>query len=175
MHSQNVQDDVEQLQKECEGHKQRHDQLYTSYQKLARDYRLKEEENDKLNSQVSRLQDELSRIKEESYIPDLNEFVQQQHEKLMRAERDRDTAIAKFSQKELEQTQIELNSSIVLTRNNHALIMKSKDEEITNLKADIEGLVQAMDSKDQEIAELKADKKDLVGELVQIQARVSKL
>ena len=173
MHSQNIQDDVEQLQKECEGHKQAYNQLYVSYQKLARDYRLKEEENDKLNSQVSRLQDELSRIKEESDVAGLKEFVQQQHEKLVLAERERDTAIAKLDQKGSEQKQIELNSIIVQTRNNHALIIKSKDDEITNLKADIEGLVQAMDSKDQEIAELKADKKDLEEKLAQTQARIT--
>ena len=168
-----IQDDVEQLQKECEGHKQRHDQLYTSYQKLARDYRLKEEEIDKLNSQVSRLQDELSRIKEESDVAGLKEFIQQQHEKLVMAERDRDTAIAKLGQKDSEQTQIEFNATIVQIYNNHALVIKSKDDEITDLKADKEGLVQAIDFKDQEVAELKADKKDLAVQLAQAQARVA--
>ena len=149
-----------------------HNQLYTSYQKLARHCRLKEEEIDKLNSQVSRLQDELSRIKEESDVAGLSEFVQQQREKLVMTERDRDTTTAKFSQKELQN---ELNSTIIQMRNNHALVIKSKDNEITDLKADKEGLVQAIDSKGQEIAELKADKKDLEVKLAQTQARVSKL
>ena len=171
--SKNIQDDVEQLQKECNRLKQTHDQLYTSYQKLGRDHRLKEEENDKLNLQVSRLQDELSRMKEESDAAGLNEFVQKQHEKLVMAERDRDTATARLGQKESEQTQIELQATITEMRNNHALVIKSKDNEITNLKTDKEGLVQTIDCKDQEIAELKADKKDLEGKLAQAQDRVT--
>ena len=171
--SKNVQDDVEQLQKEYDRLKQTHNQLYTSYQKLGRDLRLKEEENSKLNSQVGRLQDELSKTKEESDVAGLNEFVQQQHEKLVMAERDRDTATAKLGQKESEQTQIELQATITQMRNNHALVIKSKDNEITNLKVDKEGLVQTIDCKDQEIAELKAVKKDLEGKLTQAQDRVT--
>ena len=166
---------MDQLLKENEGHKQTQKQLYESYQKLKDRYRQKEEEVSKLETQCSQLQaefekqrDDLSKAKEElERAPGLNKFVQEQHEKLIMAERDRDTATAMMDQKESEQkTEIELNATIVQMRSNHSLLIKSKEDEI-------EKLTQAIDSKEFEIAELAADKKDLEEKLARRHTRVS--
>ena len=168
-------DDMDQLLKENEGHKQTQKQLYESYQKLKDRYRQKEEEVSKLETQCSQLQaefekqrDDLSKAKEElERAPGLNKFVQEQHEKLVMAERDRDTATAMMDQKESEQkTEIELNATIVQMRSNHSLLIKSKEDEI-------EKLTRAIDSKEFEIAELAADKKDLEEKLARKRSKVS--
>ena len=158
--------------KEHQGVKHTQGQLYESYQKLKERYRQSEEEVDRLGTQYSQLQTdfekqraELNEAKEE--LERVSEFVQEQHEKLIVAERDRDTATAVMNQKESEQKiQIELNAVITEMRSNHSLLIKSKDDEIEKLRKDIY-------SKEFEIAKLSADKKDLEEKLAQRRSRVS--
>ena len=162
-------DDIDQLLKEHKGVKQTQGQIYESYQKLKERYRQSEEEIDRLGTQYSQLQTdfekqraELNKAKEE--LEKISEFVQEQHEKLVVAERDRDNAMV--NQKESEQKKIELNATNTEMRNNHSLLIKSKDDEIEKLRKDV-------DSKEFEIAELSADKKDLEEKLARKRSRVS--
>ena len=164
-------DDMDQLLKEHQGVKHTQGQLYESYQKLKERYRQSEEEVDRLGTQYSQLQTdfekqraELNKAKEE--LEKISEFVQEQHEKLVGAERDRDTARAMVNQKESEQKKIELYATITEMRSNHSLLIKSKDDEIEKLRKNI-------DSKEFEIAELSADKKDLEEKLARKRSRVS--
>ena len=165
---------MDQLLKENEKYKQTQDQFREGYQKLKDRYCQKEEEVSRLKTQYEQLQTEfekqgveLSKAKEGvEGASGLNKFVQEQHEKLIMAERDRDTATAMMDQKDSEQkTQIELNATIVEMRNNHLLLIKSKEDEI-------EKLTKVVDSKEFEIAELIADKKDLEEKLARRHTRV---
>lgn len=171
-----------QLQKECEGRKQTQEQLYASYQSLSNRYRQKEEEVSKLTVQCNELQavidkqnDEMYKIKQD--LENISGFSQTQHEKLVLAERDRDTAI---TQNESEQkAAIELNAKLVEMRSNSAILnsqIASKDAQIAKLIADKDSLEkrlkQDLDFKEVEIAELSAEKKDLESKLAQIHAPV---
>ena len=166
-HSQDV---IEQ--RECEGHKQTCEQLYTGYQSLTKHFRHKDEEVDKLKSECSELQSvvekqeaELREIKQElESVSNLSNFIQEQHEKLIMAEKDRDTATAMMlDHKELEEkTHTELNAKVTEMRNNYLLLMsqvQSKDAEIAKLTQVI---------KDVEIAE---SRKDLESKLAQVHVK----
>lgn len=164
------QGDIEQ--KEYEGHKQMYDQLYTGYQSLTKHFRQKDEEVNKLKSErnellsiVDKQNIELSEIKQELE----SKFIQEQYEKLIMVEKDRDTATAMMlDHKELEEkTHSERNAKVTEMRNNYLLLMsqvQSKDAEIAKL-------TQVIDSKDVKIAELNANKKDLDSRPAQVHAR----
>ena len=171
-----------QLEKECEGHKQTQKQLHVSYQKLSNLYRQKEEEVSKLTTRCNELQavidkqnNEMCKIKQD--LENVSGFMQTQHEKLVLAERDRDTAI---TQNESEQkAAIELNANLVEMRSNYTILasqIKSKDAQMTKLIADKDSLekrlTQDLDSKEVEIAELITEKKDLESKLAQMCAPV---
>ena len=174
------------MQKECERHEQTYEQLYASYQRLTRHYREKEEETDKLNSRCSELQAEVDEQKVEMHriqqelqsVSGLGQFIHEQHEKLVLAERDRDTATAMMlDQKKSEEVKhTELNAKVTEMRNNYLLLVsqvKSKNAEIDDLirnKEELEKkLKQVTDSKENEITELNA-KKDLESRLAQSSA-----
>ena len=162
---------MDQLLKENEKYKQMQDQFRESYQRLKSFYCQKEEEVSRSKTQYEQLQTEfekqgveLSKAKKgvES-ASGLYKFVQEQQEKLVMAERDRDTATAMMGQKDSEQKrQIELNA---IMRSSHSLLIKCKENEIKKL-------TKVVDSKEFEITELIADKKDLEEKLARRHTRV---
>ena len=179
--SQHAQGNTEELQKECERHEQTYEQLYASYQKLAKHYREKEEEIVKLNSQCSKLQAEvdeqtveMDKIQQElQSVSGLSHFIQEQHEKLVLAEQDRDTTKAMMMNQKQSQDikHTELNAKVIEVRNNYSLLVsqvESKNAEIDDLirnKEELEKkLKQVTDSKEIEIA---AKIKDLESRLTQ--------
>ena len=183
--SQHVQANTEELQKESERHEQTYEQIYVSYQSLTRYYREKEEETDKLNSRCSKLQAEVDEQKVEMHriqqelqsVLGLGQFIQEQHEKLVLAEKDRDTAKAMvMDQKESQDTEhAELNVKVIEMRNNYSLLVsqvESKNAEIDDLIRNKEELEkkykQVTDSKEVKIAELNANMKNLKSRLAQI-------
>ena len=169
-----IQDGVDQLLKENEGHKQTQNQLYESFKKIKSRYRQAEEEVSNLKKQYSQLQSEfdkqridLSKARKE--LDDASTFVEKLHENPVLADRDRDTTVMDVD----KTAQIELNATIVEMRNNHSLFIKSKDDEIARLKESKGELEKDLDSKEFEIAQLTADKKDLEEKFAQRLRRIS--
>ena len=163
------------MSREHEGCKQTQDQFYQGYQKLKDRYRKKEEEVIKLQVQINQLKCEfesqkleLSKSnKELERISGLDGFVQKQHEKLVMAERDQDIATAVIDEKKSgEIEQIELEAKIIEMRNNHSLVVNSKNAEIDNLE-------KRLHDKELELSELKAHKQDLVQKLAQKHDRIA--
>ena len=175
--SHHAQGNTEELHKECERQEQTYEQLYASYQSLARRYREKEEENGKLNLEHTELQTkineqtvEMLKFQQElESVSGLSQFIQEQHEKLVLAERDRDTATAMIlNQKQSEEIEhTELNAKVTEMRSNYLLLVsqvESKNTEINELEKELK---QITDSKEAEVADLTANVKDLESRLAQ--------
>ena len=175
--SHHAQGNTEELHKECERQGQTYEQLYLSYQSLARCYREKEEENGKLILEHTELQTkineqtvEMLKFQQElESVSGLSQFIQEQHEKLVLAERDRDTATAMIlNQKQSEEIKhTELNAKVTEMRSNYLLLVsqvESKNAEINELE---KKLKQVTDSKEAEVADLTANMKDLESRLAQ--------
>ena len=156
------------MSREHEVFKQTQDNFYEGNQNLNDRYHQKEEvirlqtQIDQLKNEFESQKLELSKANEElDRISSLNEVVQQQHEKLGVAERDRDIAAAVIDEKESgEKEQIELRAKLVEMRNNHLLVVNSKD-------AKIDSLEKRLRDKESELSELKAHEQDLEQKLAQ--------
>ena len=172
--SHHAQGNTEELQKERERQKQTYEQLYVSYQSLARRYREKKEENDKLNSERTELQTEINEQnlellkfhQELESVLGLSQFIQEQHEKLVLAERDRDTATAIIlNQKKSEEVKhTELNAKVTEMRSNYLLLVSQVEYKNAKIDKLEEKLKKVTDSKEAEVA---ANIKDLESRLAQ--------